>query len=104
MVDIQPTEPGRVLTRHDELALRFDADPDAIEWARGKILRVIDQAEQFEKHAQDNSDMRTAARWRITAAFMRTRLIGGEGCVIAYFDARLPQWVKALKTEGRDAG
>ena len=38
-----------------------------------------------------------AARWHLVTTFMRSRLIGGDGCVVAAFDARLPKWVAALK-------
>lgn len=95
-------EKNRPPTRHDELAMRFDSDPDAIEWARGKILRLVERAEKFERHANDSGSLVTGARWHLAAAFMRQTMIGGEGCVIAAFDARLPQWTRAVK--GGDTG
>lgn len=78
---------------------RFDTDPDAIEWARAKILRYVERAEQFEKHARDAGNPEMAAHWRITATFMRRTLLGGRGCVIAAFDARLPAMTRAMDGE-----
>ena len=75
---------------------RFDTDPDALAWARGKIQHAVERAEQFQKHNTDGCDPEWAERWRITAAYMRRTLLGGRGCVIAAFDERLPEWVERL--------
>lgn len=83
-------------TRHDELAARFDADPDAIEWARGKIQRAADQADRFSRHSNESGNTSAGEKWRFTAAFMRRTLLGGETCVIAHFDHRLPEWARAV--------
>lgn len=78
---------------------RFDTDPDAIAWARRKILRAVERAEGFEKHNTEagSADADWAARWRVTAQFMRRTLLGGRGCVIAAFDERLPEITKRLE-------
>ncbi len=91
------------MSRHDELAQRFDSDPDAVEWAHAKILRLIERAEGFERHSNDSGSLQTAARWHLVAAFMRQTLIGGEGCVVAAFDPRLPEWTRAVR-RGGDTG
>lgn len=75
---------------------RFDTDPDAIAWARGKIQQYVERAEAFQKHAREAHNLEMAAHWRITATFMRRELLGGRGCVIAAFDERLPDMVKRL--------
>lgn len=75
---------------------RFDSDPDAIAWARGKIQQYVERAEAFQKHNTDTGSPEWAERWRITAAYMRRTLLGGKGCVIAAFDERLPEWVERL--------
>lgn len=72
-------------------ASRFDTDPEAIAWAREKIQRAVQQAEQFEKHNRETGSPEWAERWRITAQFMQRKLLGGKGCVIAAFDERLPE-------------
>lgn len=82
---------------------RFDTDPDAIAWARGKIQQCVERAEQFQKHNTDTGSPEWAERWRITAAYMRRTLLGGRGCVIAAFDERLPEWVKRLEDPGEVA-
>ncbi len=76
-------------------ASKFDSDPEAIAWAREKILRAVGQAEQFEQHNRDTGSLEWAERWRITAKFMRQKLLGGKGCVIAAFDERLPEMTQA---------
>lgn len=82
---------------------RFDSDPDAIAWARGKIQQYVERAELFEKHAREAHNLEMAAHWRITAAYMRRTLLGGRGCVIAAFDERLPEWVERLEAPGEVA-
>lgn len=82
---------------------RFDTDPAAIAWARGKIQHAVERAEQFQKHNTDTGSPEWAERWRITAAYMRRTLLGGKGCVIAAFDERLPEWVKRLENPGEVA-
>lgn len=91
------TPTPRTMSRQDELAMRFDSDPDAIEWASGKVKRLIERAERFEKHSNESGKLTLAGHWHLAAAFMRQTMIGGEGCVVAAFDARLPKWVQAVK-------
>lgn len=74
----------------------YDCDSEAIAWAREKIRRVIERADQFERHANDSGSLQVGARWRTAAGFMRRTLLGGQGCVIAAFDNRLPEWVRAV--------
>ena len=72
-------------------ASRFDSDREAIAWAREKIQRAIAQAEQLEQHTRDAGATEWAERWRLTGEFMRAKLLGRKGCVIAAFDERLPE-------------
>ena len=83
-------------------ASKFDSDPEAVAWAREKIQRAVAQAEELEKHAQGTGQPQIAERWRVTVQFMRMKLLGGRGCVIAAFDERLPEWVARLD-ESRSA-
>lgn len=72
----------------------FDSDPAALAWARAKIQRHIDQAEEFRQRANAPT---TAKTWRVIRNFLRSRLVGGDGCVIADFDERLPEWKAAIR-------
>lgn len=72
---------------------RFDSDPEAIAWARSKVKWAVRQAELFEKQANDARNPKSGQRWHLVAGYMRRALLGGQGCAIAAFDERLPEWV-----------
>lgn len=95
-VTIAAVQIGHYPARSPVTGSRFDADPEAIAWARAKIEHAIDRAEELEKHNRGTGSPEWAERWRITAKFMRMKLLGGQGCVIAAFDDRLPEWVARL--------
>lgn len=82
---------------------RFDDDPDALAWARAKIQHVIDRATRFEQQARGNGLPDTAETWRRTASYLRLSFIGGEGCVIASFDHRLPELRRLMEDPGEVA-
>lgn len=97
------TSSGRMgMTTPESQLSHFDADPESIAWARERIQKAIDRAERFHRHAAESDNPDAAEKWRFTAAFMRQSLLGGQTCVIALFDERLPEWVKALE-ESRPA-
>lgn len=79
---------------------RFDTDPDALAWAREKIQAKIDRAAGFEQHCRDTEAPDCEVRWRTVRQFMTQTLIGGRGCVIAAFDERLPEMVRATDGGG----
>lgn len=81
---------------------RFDSDPEAIAWAREKIKWAVRAAERHEKHANDARDLKSGQRWHIVAGFMRRTLLGGQGCAIAAFDERLPEWVGRIEAAGSE--
>lgn len=74
---------------------KYDSDPEALEWARGKVQHVIDKMERFERQAAERGDS-DPRQWRKIANILRMELVGGKGCVIAPFDWRLPDFVAAL--------
>lgn len=69
---------------------RFDSDPAALAWARRKVQRDIDRCTRWHAESIDRG-LDSAETWRRLANHMRRTFIGGEGCVIAAFDERLPQ-------------
>lgn len=90
---------------------KYDRDPEALTWARAKVQAGIDRAEKFVEQATAADKPEAAQKWRYIANLLRNSFIGGEGCVIARFDERLPELRKALdnarpaltdRTEKRD--
>lgn len=82
----------------------YDLDPAALAWARQKIQRHIDKLDAW--HAEvavrlADADIEKARRWREIAFYMRRAFIGGEGCVIAAFDERLPKVKNAIEAPRR---
>lgn len=74
---------------------RFDRDPEALEWARGKVQHTVDKFRRFEQQARDRGTFDGDNQWRKFANLLEMELIGGEGCVITGFDSRLPEIVRA---------
>ncbi len=70
---------------------RFDADPDALAWARGKVQRLADRYCEFGRHCTERGDREKAAQWRKFASLLELELIGGKTCVITPFDERRPR-------------
>lgn len=75
---------------------RFDADPEAVAWARAGVMREVERVEKFAATALKRGDSEASARWRRFANLLRMSFIGGEGCVIATFDERRPTLVRAI--------
>ena len=73
---------------------KYDLDPQALAWARAKIQREIDKARNWQK--QKESAGEDASTWRRYANLLDMHFIGGEGCVIAAFDARRPEFAHML--------
>lgn len=78
----------------EERALRFDSDPDALAWARARVQQRIDHYQRFELDDLNDGNTDRATQWRVVANCMDRDFIGGEGCVIAAFDERLPSFVR----------
>ncbi|MER7815612.1 hypothetical protein [Streptomyces sp. NPDC096153] len=82
---------------------RYDRDPEAIAWARRKVERSVDMAEQGSREARLDDEQRE--RWRFAAWFMRREFLGsGEGCVITAFDERLPEWTRRIEAAQQPGG
>ncbi|MEV0475499.1 hypothetical protein [Streptomyces prunicolor] len=75
---------------------RYDHDPDALAWARSKVHAEIDRARKFALAAQAVDDEQQTEAWRRFADHIQRAFIGGEGCVIARFDERLPVLAKSF--------
>jgi hypothetical protein len=73
-------------------ASRYDRDPDALAWARAKVQHHLDRLVKFEQQADIRGDTDKARGLAIARRSTEQLLIGGQGCVIAAFDARLPEW------------
>jgi hypothetical protein len=73
---------------------RFDRDPDAVAWARAKVVRVRDQFRGFQQKAAAAGRSEQAEMWRRMANMLDLKLIGGTTCVITAFDERLPAMAK----------
>lgn len=74
----------------------YDYDPEALAWARAKIQHEIERAEKFVEQATTDGATERAEFWRRHALHLHRSFIGGEGCVIARFDERLPELAKAV--------
>jgi hypothetical protein len=77
----------------------YDRDPAALAWARAKIQREIDRMVDFERQATERGTS-DPKRWRMFGNLLRRQFIGGQGCVIAAFDERLPQYVGLGRISG----
>ena|ERR1041385_6311161 len=74
----------------------YDTDPDALAWARTKIQDEIDRCRKFAESARAADKPDQGEMWRRLANRMQRVFIGGDGCVHAAFDERLPDLVKAV--------
>ena len=79
---------------------RFDHDPDALAWARAKVQQYIGYLADFERQATDMGDPNAAHAFRVVQAHMARQLTGCEGCTIAAFDERLPEWRARMDQAG----
>ena len=68
--------------------------------ARAAIERCAQRIEKQAKYSEEKCDPREARGLRLAANLLRRDLIGGQGCVIAAFDERLPALV-ALREDCR---
>jgi hypothetical protein len=75
---------------------RYDTDPEALAWARTKVQDEIDRCRKFAESATAAGKPEQAEMWRRLANRMQRQFIGGEGCVMGYFDERLPVLAKAV--------
>lgn len=85
------------------MTVDYDLDPDAIEWARGKVQWLIDKADRFADQGGENAE-----QWRRLARIVHMQLLGsGEGCVITPLDTRLPEmkaaWFPSSSTPAKPA-
>lgn len=80
---------------------RFDKDPEALAWARSKVMHEIERMRRFEQQATERGSS-DPTQWRRFRVMLERSFIGGEGCVIAAFDERKPGLVAAIE-EGSNA-
>lgn len=77
---------------------KFDLDPEALAWARSKVEIFIKKMRSFEEQAShaDPISPERERQWRVFGNIVQMDFIGGEGCVIALFDERLPRLLPML--------
>lgn len=75
---------------------RYDRDPEALAWAREKVEALIYKMKNFEEQARRNGNT-DPNQWRKIANLLHREFIGGEGCVVARFDHRLPEFTRLLE-------
>jgi hypothetical protein len=74
----------------------YDRDPEALAWARAKVQDEIDRCQKFAESARTADKPEQAEMWRRLANRMQRMFIGGDGCVMGYFDERLPALATAI--------
>lgn len=74
---------------------KFDRDPEALAWARAHVQRQIDKMRRFEAKAEAEGAT-DPVQWRKFGNLLDSAFIGGDGCVIASFDARKPEYLAML--------
>lgn len=98
----EPGSPFRATPAVGQLAeaqaTDYDRDPEAIAWARRKIQDEIDRCRKFHASATEAGKPEQAEMWQRLANRMERTFMGGSGCVIAYFDERLPDHRRATDT------
>jgi hypothetical protein len=75
---------------------RFDHDPEAVAWARAKVEHEIDRLTRWRDQAKAEGKTDQAQTWRRIAAYLHRHFVGGEDCVVAAFDERLPEWADEI--------
>ena len=75
---------------------RFDRDPDAVAWARAKVVRLRDRYRGFEQTSAAAGKFEQSSMWRRLANMIDMQMVGGKGCSIAAFDERLPAMTALL--------
>lgn len=73
----------------------LDRDAPALAWARAKVQHHIDKLRRWQREAAEQGKDEQSRRWRNVANHLDRTFIGGTGCVVASFDARLPQVLAA---------
>lgn len=76
---------------------KFDTDPEALAWARSKVEGFVAKMSDFERQSKERGDERLERQWRVFGNMAHSHFVGGEGCVIAAFDERLPKILPMLK-------
>lgn len=74
---------------------RYDTDPAALAWARAKVQHHIERLAKVQQQAAESGQPAKARGLAIARRSTEQMLIGGQGCVIAAFDERLPEWTAA---------
>lgn len=81
----------------------YDGDPEALAWARAKVEAEIDRAARFVDQATAQGVTDSAEFWRRHALHLHRAFIGGEGCTIAAFDERRPQFQRLCERAATQA-
>lgn len=82
-----------------EVDKRYDRDPGAVAWARAKVQQEVDKLRDWQAKDAAAGEKERSDRWRRHVNHLKRTFIGGDGCVIAAFDERLPKLREQLDKE-----
>lgn len=74
----------------------YDTDPAALAWARAKVQHHIDRLKKFEEQATGSGKDGHRRGLAVARRSAEQTLIGGDGCTIAAFDERLPDFIRSI--------
>lgn len=69
---------------------RFDNDPEALAWARGKVQEYLDRLAEFEAQAEKNRNAVMAYSCGVASETTRKHFLGDGERIVGVFDERLP--------------
>jgi hypothetical protein len=90
--DAKLTLPERSPATPDVLDGHFDANPEALAWARRKVSRAMARASRLETEARARGgigDDAVAKAWRKHRYLLESSFLG-KGYIVGVFDERLP--------------
>lgn len=67
---------------------RYDADVEALAWARAHVQEFIDRLADFERQAEAKGDSITQYGCGVARAMAERHFLGDGGCTIGAFDER----------------
>lgn len=92
VADAKLALPERSPAAPDDLDAHFDANPEALAWARRKIARAMARAARLETEARQRGgigDGAVASAWRKHRYLLESTFLG-QGHFVGAFDERLP--------------
>jgi hypothetical protein len=78
---------------------RYVPDQAAVDWARAAVEHTLARMEQHHRWMVDHRPPAEATGYLKAIRWARRSLVGGQGCVIAAFDQRVPE-IARLFAEG----